>query len=66
MTSVFYNLSNKFCEIKNKKCRQQLQPAFLFHMVILENHDGTYEAEDGVELRKGGVDEGVGEHIVSL
>ena len=29
-------------------------------------HNGADESKDGVELRKGGVDKGVGEHVVTL
>lgn len=30
------------------------------------HHKCTHEGEDGVELRKCGIDKGVGEHVVSL
>ncbi len=32
----------------------------------LVGHDGADEAEDGVEFRKSGVDQGVGEDVVAL
>ena len=49
-----------------KEANSAGEPASLKELLNVLYHEGSYETEDGVELRESCVDEGVGEHVVSL
>ena len=46
-------------------CQLQV-PGISYVVSLLSDHQRSYECEDGVELRKSGVDHGVGLNVVSL
>lgn len=59
--------SKSLTRIKTEQAGQHLRPACSIIAVFrLLYHEGSYETEDSVELRKSGVDKGVCEDIVAL